>query len=81
MDLQVYSAMGVSNFTGVMAAWVLRHTLMFDHPLNAFYSLVVRVMFSFLNNSRTKQDTHQDGALPIVMFGKIDLVGQSCGTR
>lgn len=73
--------MGESNFNGVVVAWANRHTPLFDHPQNAFYSRDVRNMFTFLNNSRTNHDTHQDGALPIVMFGKIDLVGQSCGTR
>ncbi len=73
--------MGESNIIGAGAVWVIHNVLPFDHPLNAFYSRVVRGVFTFLNNSRTKQDTHQDGALPIVMFGKIDLVGLSCGTR
>lgn len=72
--------MGESNMTGAVAAWAIRHTLKFDHPLNAFYSRVVSDAFTFLNNSRTKQHTHQDGALPIIMFRKIDLVGLSCGT-
>lgn len=73
--------MGVSNWSSVMAMWANRYAPLFDHPQNAFYSQVVRITFSFLNNSRATQDTHQDGALPIVTFGKIDLVGQSSRTR
>ena len=61
--------------------WSLRHASLFDHPQNAVYSQVVDESFTFLNNSRAKQDTHHDGALPIVTFGRIDLVGPSCGTR
>lgn len=73
--------MGVSNWRRVRVVLANHNVSLFDHPQNAFYSQVVRIMFLFLNNSRTKQDTHQDGALPIVMFGKINLVGLSCRAR
>lgn len=73
--------MGQSNSSRVIAMWAYRYAPLFDHPQNAFYSQVVSDMFTFLNNSRTRQEMHHDGALPNVMFGKIDLVGQSCGTR
>jgi hypothetical protein len=71
--------MGASDINGAKDVWASHHAPQFDHPQNAFYSQLVRSMFSFLNNSWTKQDTHHDGALLIVMFSKIDLVGQSCG--
>lgn len=73
--------MGLSNWSRVIALWAYRYVSLFDHPQNAFYSQVVSVQFNFLNNSRAKQDTHHDGALPIVTFSKIDLVGQSCRAR
>ena len=73
--------MSVSNGSRVKPVLANRYVSLFDHPQNAFYSQVVSVWFDFLNKSRTTQDTHHDGALPIVMFGRIDLVGQSCPTR
>ena len=73
--------MGMSNGSREQALWAYRYVSLFDHPQNAFYSQVVDVLFTFLNNSRTSQDTHHDGALPITTLGKIDLVGQSCRAR
>ena len=73
--------MGESNWRRLMAVLANRYVSLFDHPQNAFYSQVVSVQFTFLNNSRATQDTHHDGALPIVTFSKIDLVGQSCRAR
>lgn len=73
--------MGVLNWSRVIELWAYRYVSLFDHPQNAFYSQVVSGPFNFLNNSRATQDTHHDGALPIVTFSKIDLVGQSCRAR
>jgi hypothetical protein len=73
--------MGVSNASFERAMLANRYVSLFDHPQNAFYSQVVSAWFTFLNKSRTTEDTHHDDALPIIMFGKIDLVGQSCRPR
>jgi hypothetical protein len=70
--------MGLSNRNDVKELLPVRNHPRFDHPLIAVYSQVVCVTFTNLNNSRHNSDTHHDGALPIVKFDKIDLVGPSC---
>ena len=70
--------MGLSNPDDVKDLLAPSHLFRFDHPQIAFYSQVVPGLFTNFNNSRYKADTHHDGALPIVKFDKIDLVGPSC---
>lgn len=70
--------MGLSNHNDVKELLTLRNHSQFDHPQFAFYSQVDCVTFTNLNNSQHNSDTHHDGALPIIKFGKIDLVGPSC---
>lgn len=66
-----------SNPNDVKELLALRHCSRFDHPQNAFYSQCGEPLFTNLNNSVPKSDTHHDGALPITTFDKIDLVGPS----
>jgi hypothetical protein len=70
-----------SNPNDIKDLLAFRQPSRFDHPQNAVYSQCGCDSFTNLNNSRHKSDTHQDGALPIVKFDKIDLVGLSCLNR